>query len=66
MGSQVGSFPSLPALAGSEPGFVLLSEKALPELTGREDEVYLYHFKQVFLKLLCTQIHFLIEWWVWV
>lgn len=44
MGSQVGSFPSLPALAGSEPGSVLLSEKALPELTGREDEVYLYHF----------------------
>lgn len=44
VGSWVGSFPSLPALAGSEPGFVLLSERAVPELTGREDEVYPYHF----------------------
>lgn len=48
MGSWAGSFPSLPGLAGSEPGFVLLSERAVPELIDREDEVYLYHFKAGF------------------
>lgn len=34
-------------------------------LEGKMKFIYTI-FKQVFLKLLCTQIHFLIEWWVWV